>query len=38
MSGVISDRKKPRKLNIKVYNTIIKSILLYGAESKMKNY
>ncbi|XP_063584673.1 uncharacterized protein LOC134762233 [Penaeus indicus] len=33
LSGVTSDRKMPRKLKIKGYSTIIKPVLLYGAES-----
>ncbi|XP_063593046.1 uncharacterized protein LOC134770107 [Penaeus indicus] len=32
LSGVISDRKMPRKLKVKLYNTIIRSVFLYGAE------
>ncbi|XP_063596700.1 uncharacterized protein LOC134773428 [Penaeus indicus] len=31
-SGVISDRKMPRKLKVKLYSTIIRPVLLYGAE------
>ena len=30
--AVISDKKMPRKLNIKLYMTIIRPVLLYGAE------
>ncbi|XP_047494092.1 uncharacterized protein LOC125042494 [Penaeus chinensis] len=32
LSGVISDRKMPRKLKVKLYSTIIRPVLLYGAE------
>ncbi|XP_063585426.1 uncharacterized protein LOC134762814 [Penaeus indicus] len=32
LSGVISDRKMPRKLKVKFYITIIRPVLLYGAE------
>ena len=32
LSRVISDKKMPRKLNIKLYMTIIRPVLLYGAE------
>ena len=32
LSGVISDKKMPRKLNIKLYMTVIRPVLLYGAE------
>ena len=32
LSGVISDKKIPRKLKIKLYMTVIRPVLLYGAE------
>ena len=32
LSGVNSDKKMPRKLKIKLYMTIITTVLLYGAE------
>ena len=32
LSGVISDKKMPRKLHVKLYMTVIRIILLYGAE------
>ena len=32
LSGVISDKKMPRKLKIKVYMTVIRPVLLYGAD------
>ncbi|XP_047480159.1 uncharacterized protein LOC125032818 [Penaeus chinensis] len=32
LSGVISDRKMPRKLKVKLYSTIRRPVLLYGAE------
>ena len=32
LSGVISDKKMPRKLKIKLYMTVIRPVLLYGAE------
>ena len=32
LSGDISDKKMPRKLKIKLYMTIIRPVLLYGAE------
>ena len=32
ISGVISDKNMPRKLKIKLYMTIIRPVLLYGAE------
>ncbi|XP_063601951.1 uncharacterized protein LOC134778063 [Penaeus indicus] len=32
LSGVISDRKMPRKLKVKLYSAIIRPVLLYGAE------
>ena len=32
LSGVISDKKMPRKSKIKLYMTVIRSVLLYGAE------
>ena len=32
LSGVTSDKKMPRKLKIKLYMTIIRPVLLYGAE------
>ena len=31
-SGVTSDKKMPRKLKIKLYMTVIRPVLLYGAE------
>ena len=33
ISGVISDKKMPRKLKIKLYMTVIRPVLLYGEES-----
>ncbi len=32
LSGVISDKKMPRKLKIKLYMTVIRPVLLYGSE------
>ena len=32
LSGVISDTKMARKLKIKLYMTVIRPVLLYGAE------
>ena len=32
LSGVISDKKMPRKLKIKLFVTVIRPVLLYGAE------
>ena len=32
LSGVISDKKMPRKLKIKLYMTVVRPVLLYGAE------
>lgn len=32
LSGVINDKKIPRKLKVKLYNTVIRPVLLYGAE------
>ena len=32
LSGVINDKKMPRKLKIKLYTTVIRPVLLYGAE------
>ena len=32
ISGVISDKNMPRKLKIKLYLTVIRPVLLYGAE------
>ena len=32
LSGVICDKKMPRKLTIKLYMTVIRPVLLYGAE------
>ena len=32
LSGVISDKKMPRKLKSKLYMTVIRQVLLYGAE------
>ena len=32
LSGVISDKKMPRKLKIKLYVTVIRQVLLYGAD------
>ena len=32
ISGVISDKKIPKKLKIKLYMTVIRPVLLYGAE------
>ena len=32
LSGVISDRKMPRQLKIKLYMTVIRPVLLYGAD------
>ena len=32
LSGVISDKKMPRKLKIKLYMTVIRPVLLHGAE------
>ena len=31
-TGDISDKKMPRKLKIKLYMTVIRPVLLYGAE------
>lgn len=33
LAGVIGDRKMPRRLKTKLYSTIIRPVLLYGAES-----
>ena len=32
LSGVISDKKMPRKSKMKLYMTVIRPVLLYGAE------
>jgi len=32
-SGVLYDRKMPRKLKVKIYNTVIRPVLTYGAET-----
>ena len=32
LSGVIGDKKMPRKLKFKLYMTVIRPVLLYGAE------
>ena len=32
LSGVKHDKKMPRKLKVKLYNTIIRPVLLYGVE------
>ena len=32
LSGVISDRKMPWELKVKLYRTTIRPVLLYGAE------
>ena len=32
LSGIISDKKMPRKLKIKLYMSVIRPVLLYGAE------
>ena len=32
LSGVISDKNMPRKLKTKLYTTVIRPLLLYGAE------
>ena len=32
LSGVLSDRRIPRKLKVKIYTTVIRPALLYGAE------
>ena len=32
ISRVISDKKMPRKLKVKLYMTVIRPVLLYGAE------
>ena len=32
LSGVISDKKMPRKLKINIYSTVVRPVLLYGAE------
>ena len=32
LSGVISDKKMPRKLKMKLYMTVIRPVLLYGGE------
>ena len=32
LSGVITDNKMPRRLKIKLYTTVIRPVLLYGAE------
>ena len=32
MSGVICDRKMPRKLKYKIYKTVLRLVLLHGAE------
>ena len=32
LSGVISDNKMPRKLKTKLYMTVIRPVLLYGAK------
>ena len=31
-SGVMNDKRIPRKLKVKIYKTIIRPVLLYGAE------
>ena len=33
VTGIICDRKMPRELNCKVYKTVVRPALLYGAES-----
>ena len=33
LSGVINDRKLPRRLKVKMYLTVIRSVLLYEAET-----
>ncbi len=33
LAGVIGDKKLPRRLKTKLYTTIIRPVLLYGAES-----
>ena len=32
MSGVVGDRRMPRKLKVKIYMTVIRPVLMYGAE------
>lgn len=32
ISGVIQDKRVPRKLKVKLYKTVIRPVLLYGAE------
>ena len=34
LSRVISDKKMPRKLKIKLYMTVIRTVLLYGVECR----
>ena len=33
LSGVINDKKMPRRLKVKMYLTVIRPVLLYGAET-----
>lgn len=33
VSGVVCDRRMPRKLKIKIYETVIRPVMLYGAET-----
>ena len=32
MSGVLGDRRMPRKLKVKIYKTVVRPVLMYGAE------
>ena len=32
VSGVVGDRRMPRKLKVKIYTTVIRPVLMYGAE------
>lgn len=33
-SGVIKDKREPRKLKVKSYKTVIRPVLLYGADEE----
>ena len=32
VSGVVADRRMPRKLKVKIYETVVRPVMMYGGE------